>query len=222
MIKDTFYNLPDRKQNRIIDVSFKEFVAYGFDLASIQRIVKNAGISRGSFYQYFDDKADLFEFVLMQAAQRKLKYLEPALVEKNNLGIFYFLDIVIKKAMNYLRDYPEDIKLAQAMWSSRTIDKKIEKKILHTIEQLGDFSSTDFYIKPIMNSINKKEIVSSLCPKLIATYIHSMFDGLAKYIFQKDVSKKLIDEEQIYEQFMKIIKNGLSVSGQSIKKRERK
>ncbi|MBA7547176.1 hypothetical protein ES705_39579 [subsurface metagenome] len=33
-----------------------EFAEYGFDLASIQRVIRKAGIPRGSFYQYFEDK----------------------------------------------------------------------------------------------------------------------------------------------------------------------
>ena len=43
---------------------FEELARVSFDLVSINRIVKNAGISRGSFYQYFPDKDDMLEFVM--------------------------------------------------------------------------------------------------------------------------------------------------------------
>ncbi len=56
----TFYNLPDEKQNRIITSAIDEFIRCPYDKTSINRIVDGAGISKGSFYQYFDDKNDLY------------------------------------------------------------------------------------------------------------------------------------------------------------------
>lgn len=60
----TFFNLNHEKKNRIIEVSKREFSKYSFYDTSINRIVKEAGISRGSFYQYFEDKEDLFIYIL--------------------------------------------------------------------------------------------------------------------------------------------------------------
>lgn len=64
MIKQTFYNLADDKKQRITDAIIKELDEYSYDDISINRIVKNASISRGSFYQYFDDKSDLLKVIL--------------------------------------------------------------------------------------------------------------------------------------------------------------
>ena len=61
MPKDTFYNLPDEKRALIEDVAMREFATCGYDKASISRIVDTCGISKGSFYQYFLDKKDLFK-----------------------------------------------------------------------------------------------------------------------------------------------------------------
>lgn len=64
MIKKTFYNLPDEKRNRIVNAVLKEFSSASTDKVSINRIIKEANISRGSFYQYFDDKVDLVEVLI--------------------------------------------------------------------------------------------------------------------------------------------------------------
>lgn len=64
MIKSTFRNLPKEKQDRIINAIINEFSSSDTDKVSINRIVKSAGISRGSFYQYFDDKVDLIEVLI--------------------------------------------------------------------------------------------------------------------------------------------------------------
>ena len=63
MIKKTFYNLPEEKRQRIIDAIMNEFSGSPSEKVSINRIIKEANISRGSFYQYFDDKVDLVEIL---------------------------------------------------------------------------------------------------------------------------------------------------------------
>ena len=64
MPKDTYYNLPDEKRRRIFDAAAEELIRVPVSEMSINRIVQNAGISRGSFYQYFEDKYDLVQYVL--------------------------------------------------------------------------------------------------------------------------------------------------------------
>ena len=38
----------------------EEFLAYGFEKASLRKICKNAGVTTGAFYSYFNKKEDLF------------------------------------------------------------------------------------------------------------------------------------------------------------------
>lgn len=64
MPKDTFSNLPGSKQKAIFEAAVQEFSTQRYSDASINQIVKSAGIPRGSFYQYFNDKADIFIYVL--------------------------------------------------------------------------------------------------------------------------------------------------------------
>lgn len=64
MPKDTFFNLPELKRKKVFDAAVREFSVYMFSEASINRIVKSAQIPRGSFYQYFDGKEDLFSYVI--------------------------------------------------------------------------------------------------------------------------------------------------------------
>lgn len=64
MPTNTFFNLPREKKEKIINAAKSEFVEYSFHDASINRIIKNAGISRGSFYMYFENKEDLFLYIL--------------------------------------------------------------------------------------------------------------------------------------------------------------
>ncbi len=63
----TFFNLPAEKRQRLLDAAWEELTTVSFEKASINHIIRNANISRGSFYQYFADKNDLLHFLLEQA-----------------------------------------------------------------------------------------------------------------------------------------------------------
>jgi len=60
MPTDTFFRLPEEKRERILTSAWEEFTAVPYAEASINRIVRSSRIPRGSFYQYFADKNDLF------------------------------------------------------------------------------------------------------------------------------------------------------------------
>ena len=64
MPTQTFFRLPEGKRERLTEAAWKEFMSVRFADASINRIVHEAQIPRGSFYQYFEDKEDLFFYLL--------------------------------------------------------------------------------------------------------------------------------------------------------------
>ncbi|MBK7865012.1 MAG: TetR/AcrR family transcriptional regulator [Archangiaceae bacterium] len=51
--------LDPEKKERLLKAARKEFAAKGYELASLNTILDEAGFSKGSFYWYFEDKADL-------------------------------------------------------------------------------------------------------------------------------------------------------------------
>ncbi len=80
MIKRTFYNLPAEKRKKIIDVTRKEFQKGHKRKITINSVIKNAGISRGSFYQYFDDKLDLVELMTNDMMDKMNGFIKDELI----------------------------------------------------------------------------------------------------------------------------------------------
>lgn len=58
-----FLNLQSEKQERILNAAMKEFAQKGFKNASTDEIVKEANISKGALFHYFNNKKDLFLFL---------------------------------------------------------------------------------------------------------------------------------------------------------------
>ena len=79
MPTQTFYRLPEEKRTRLTEAAWKEFMSTRFEDVSINRIVHDAQIPRGSFYQYFEDKTDIFLYLLGSMREGGLAIVEDAL-----------------------------------------------------------------------------------------------------------------------------------------------
>ena len=79
----TFFRLPQEKRDRLLLAAEEEFTRVNFSDASINRIVQGAHIPRGSFYQYFNDKEDIFFFLLDSMRDSYILTLDAALTQAN-------------------------------------------------------------------------------------------------------------------------------------------
>lgn len=64
IIYSKFYRLEKEKQERIINAALKEFARNGYDKASTNEIVKEAETAKGSLFSYFNNKKELYLFLL--------------------------------------------------------------------------------------------------------------------------------------------------------------
>ena len=103
MPSDTFLRLNDEKKKKLIDASFKEFSLYNFNDVSINRIIKEAGISRGSFYMYFEDKKDLYFYLLEQHLEILINNMKNDLI-KNKGDLFKMFEENIKESYNSFKN----------------------------------------------------------------------------------------------------------------------
>lgn len=82
-----FYNLDIDKQKRILESAKKEFSENFYEDASINKIIKNINMPRGSFYLYFENKEDLYLYIL-ELYLKEFKNTLLDLLRQNNYDIF--------------------------------------------------------------------------------------------------------------------------------------
>ncbi|MEG2175836.1 MAG: TetR/AcrR family transcriptional regulator [Oscillibacter sp.] len=82
MPSSTFLKLPPGKQEKLLEAATREFSRRPFSEASINQIIKDAGIPRGSFYMYFQDKEDLFRYLMKGYVDQLLLVLEELLIRE--------------------------------------------------------------------------------------------------------------------------------------------
>ena len=112
MPKPTFLNLPEEKRETIINAAIDEFASYGLENASTNRIVKNSGIAKGSFYQYFEDKQDLFMYLLSVIEREKIEFFNGKPPPSKNMDTFQYFRWMVKTGMEFSTSHP---RLTQAI-----------------------------------------------------------------------------------------------------------
>lgn len=97
MPKETFYRLPDEKREMIMAAAEREFLENSFEAASINRIIKEAAIPRGSFYQYFEDKKDIFLYIVSTHKNEAFGFVE-SFIKDSDGDVFSFM----RKAIDFM------------------------------------------------------------------------------------------------------------------------
>jgi len=106
MPKDTFFHLSQEKRSLIEEVAIEEFAENSLQSASVNAIVNNAGIAKGSFYQYFENLEDLYKHILNIIKERKLELISTLAMPANNLDTFRYLHRLLQIDMAFELKHP--------------------------------------------------------------------------------------------------------------------
>ncbi len=116
MPTERFYRLPEAKKQVIREAAIKEFARVPFDKASINQIIQNADISRGSFYTYFEDKQDVVRYIFEENSRRMRECCEEEL-KKNQGDFFGLLEWLFEFTIQQLKESSEMIRLVKNVFS---------------------------------------------------------------------------------------------------------
>lgn len=85
-MEQAIFSIGEEKRKKIINAAMKEFTNHGYKNASTNQIVRDAGISKGSLFHYFESKKGLAEFLIQ-----------------------YNLDVYSRMILNHMEDMTDDI-----------------------------------------------------------------------------------------------------------------
>ena len=80
MPKPTWVNLDERRRDRVLRAAMAEFGTHGYSTGSLNVIAREAGVAKGSLFQYFEDKLDLFVHVAEHTSIEIYAAMAPHLV----------------------------------------------------------------------------------------------------------------------------------------------
>lgn len=105
MPKQTFYNLKAEKRKRITNAFLREFAVQSYDDASLTDVVHELGIAKGSMYQYFEDKLDLYLYLIQEATAVKMQYVG-AVQREDHPDYWSFYKTLFEQGFQFDRDEP--------------------------------------------------------------------------------------------------------------------
>ncbi|HAS44045.1 MAG TPA: hypothetical protein DCS93_26440 [Microscillaceae bacterium] len=76
MPKTAFWKLPYEKQDYFIETSIREFSNQSYDNVSVKYISEKLGIAKGTLYKYFENKKDLYLFLVEVATAQKYEAVD--------------------------------------------------------------------------------------------------------------------------------------------------
>lgn len=199
MIKKTFYNLPYEKRKRITDAVIKEFMERPNEKVSINRIIKTAEISRGSFYQYFDDKVDLIEIItktMFEESSNKAKE-----ILKLSCGDLFVMYI---KMFDYFGDYSsqkQTMKIMRNIVDSFKANDDLVSEYLKNRFNIA-LSNNEIYLMVDRQNLKFQDNESVKCLIEILTQVlkNAIFDVFVAGSDREGVRERLIKKIDIIKQ----------------------
>lgn len=104
-MNDKFFELKKEKQDRMINAALKVFAMQGYKHASTDDIVKEAGVSKGLLFHYFESKLGVYEFIYEYSVRYMVLELG-TMVSRNETNLFDVMKQVEFARMNAMREYP--------------------------------------------------------------------------------------------------------------------
>lgn len=200
MPKDTFFNLPKEKRERIVEAAIDEFAIHPYHQARVTTIAEEAGIAKGSFYQYFEDKKDLFKYLMEQTVEKKMSYINRDIVEgKVKYSFFQLLREVYLSGIRFAKDNPRLVPIGIMLISDKELYREIygehEDKSADFFRQLLEYGKEQGAVNP--------EIDSSFVAKMLT----GMSIALTDYIVAD--GKFDFDDMEIIDKMLYFVENGI-------------
>jgi TetR/AcrR family transcriptional regulator len=172
MPKPTFLNLPDAKRDRITELALDEFSTHPYRQASLSRIVARAGIAKGSMYQYFENKLDLYRWLVTdELERRRSEWLEsdvPRPESPGHGGLFADIEQLVLTRVGFMLAHPRLARLAASAMEPTTDE---ELRELHGALRREQIESLADRIRIARSS---GEVRSDLDPRTVAHLIEAL------------------------------------------------
>ena len=196
MPQATFFNLPDDKKNLIIAATLDEFSSASYDTASINQICKKSNIAKGSFYQYFTDKMDLYVYIMTLAIEEKIKFFSSVLTEFDTLSLLEQFRLLFLKGIEFAKDYPQYAALGEQF------SKENNELAKSSVIKEGDKQSETLFIQMIDQAKSKGEIDSRVDSLALNMILQSLNNTVNEYMLDKYENVRYEDYEEDVNNFV--------------------
>lgn len=193
MPTQTFLNLDKSKQEKIVFHAIEEFANHSFNEASTNRIIKEAEIPKGSLYQYFRDKKDLYLYLIEISTQKKLEFLQNKAQVMNFDDFFEGFNTLMLVGTQFSIAHPQLSKLI------KNADQSVEDESIAFMQR----ANQDFLRQLIEDAQEKKQLNPNIDVQTIAFILHVVSTNFSLYLNQR--YSNAFEKEEIQEAIQEVL-----------------
>lgn len=212
MPSDTFNKLPAAKKERFIQVAIEEFASAGYEKASITQMVKKLKIAKGSVYQYFENKKELYFYLLDIAQGKRQEYMK--MILRNPPDSFWDLYVVLFQAsLRFDYENPE----MSALLANSSYERYSDD--LGNLMVMQKRKSIDFMRGLLERELLKGGLRYDIDVEVMAFFAANITNGIWDYLSLKNMNQALDKKgkkqlpkealEKLLGDLSKLLKSGL-------------
>jgi len=220
MPKETFHNLPEEKQQKLIDIAAETFASNAYKAASISKIVRKTGIAKGSFYQYFEDKKDLYRYLIELGTEKKIKLAGELPALAPSIDLFGYMRWQFLTAVFYEIRYPHLARITYRAFVE-------EIPFPEMAEEMMRRGTTQLFKQLISQGILHGEVGVWVDPDVAAFLMEVIFYQFGKYFIERlnldqaaEINQETLEKEeaqQLLSNLMDILEAGMKRNPQQRK-----
>lgn len=207
MPKATFINLDEEKKDLVIQSALDEFSSVSYDTASINQICKSAKIPKGSFYQYFNDKLDLYVYLCELGTQKKLEAFSEHLKSLPSLAFTEQIRILVIQGIEFAKNHPKFADLGNRFLIETNENAK--KAVLAGASPQAE----GFYESWIESAKSSGEVHRSLSTRsirlMIETFLQAILDDQRRYQKEHGYAMPTNTMLEVVDDMLSILKYGI-------------
>lgn len=203
MPTSTFLNLEINKQERIISAALDEFSKKPYEQVMISDIIKSAQIPRGSFYQYFNDKEDLYLYIINSIRDKKMKFIQETEHNYQEMNFLELVDKLYESGVRFALMYHKHVKVLDFLLKNKN---PIFYKLMADNLKIAEDYYASLIEKDKSRGLLKEDIDTSVFAKIIV----QLTSNIA--IEEMDLSDAETSYQRMLErnrQILKIIEHGV-------------
>jgi AcrR family transcriptional regulator len=133
MPRATWTNLDADRRERVLHAAMAEFGRHGYSGGSLNVIARDAGVAKGSLFQYFDDKFDLFSHVAEETSMRVYAVMRPYMEAPSARFVEHFAGLV-EVWIGYMADHPLERGVTAA--TTMELDPQVREAVRAPVHRL--------------------------------------------------------------------------------------
>jgi TetR/AcrR family transcriptional regulator len=167
MPKETFKQLPFDKKERILKAAAGIFAETGFAGTDVAQIAARAGVAKGSLYNYFESKEDLYLYVCRDGIERSRAAVYHEILPE--WDTFRQIEHIFRRGVSFVLAHPEYIRLYLNV-SSAGMERFADRLTLEVEKHTAD------YLKDLLREgISRGTVRQDIDVNLTAFLINSLY-----------------------------------------------